>query len=107
MYAQMLQTSKETFPLVEKDIPTDIVYYGNSFLLRRVVEILSSQYGKIASIRLIENPEQLRDSKLLHDGTASEDICSAFSMDFNISDYGKRPDKIATNLINRLFCGLV
>ena len=86
---------------------SDIFWFGNSFLLRRVVSTLSTNYSFVAPLLPKLQLPDIVSGILIHDGEVPMAFRGRFGMDFNIHHYGERPDVIAENLWNRLSSGLV
>lgn len=85
----------------------EVLFSGDSFLLRLVIRCLKDRYN--ISIPLLPTPggESSLSRTLIHDGAPTVDQRACFAIDFDIRDYGTRPDVIAECLWERLTAGLV
>ena len=75
---------------------------GSSFLLKRVVGILTAEYNVIHPLDGEISLPAFAYATLIHDGGVPRTTLDTFAMDFNINDFGERPDTIVENLWRQL-----
>ena len=108
MNAKLVNQSLENSrTLSEQNASIEVFYFGDSFLLRRTLNVLKGRYDFPVPMQSQAKNSECSFAILIHDGLAPHSMSSQFALDFDIRDYGAKADDIAEGLWERLTACLV